>query len=132
MTPLVVLDLSGAPRGAGEAGGARLDIFPGGATPSVFAASTPFWVAYGFAPDPGAAEGEALDETTTRFELEVDGKLAETRSELTYEGKALLRKTVTAEFPEGLPVGWHELSGRWYDGERLLLASKARIEFVER
>ena len=30
---------------------ARIGIFPGGATPSVFPAGTPFWIGYGFAPE---------------------------------------------------------------------------------
>ena len=43
-----------------------------------------------------------------------------------------VRKTNIAEFPEGLPAGWHDFSGRWYDGGRLILSSRAAIEFVER
>ena len=34
--------------------GTRLSIFPGAATPSVFAAGEPFWIGYGFVPEPGA------------------------------------------------------------------------------
>jgi len=43
-----------------------------------------------------------------------------------------VRKTNVAEFPDGLPVGWHELSGRWYDGGRLILSSRTTIQFVGR
>ena len=35
---------------------ARIGIFPGGATPSVFPAGTAFWIGYGFAPED---DGEA-------------------------------------------------------------------------
>ena len=42
------------------------------------------------------------------------------------------RKTDVAEFPAGLPVGWHDFAGRWYDRGRLILSSRASIEFVER
>jgi len=129
VTPLVVLDL--ATPADETAADVRLDVFPGSATPAVFPAASSFWIGYGFAPDPGAPSGETLDEGASRFELEVDGEPVESRSELTYDGAALLRKTVRVDFPDGLPVGWHELSARWYDGGKLLLASKAAIEFVE-
>ena len=43
-----------------------------------------------------------------------------------------MRKTNIAEFPDGLPVGWHDLNGRWYDGGRLILSSRAAIQFVDR
>lgn len=128
MTPLVVLDVS--PPHAGAVG-ARLDLFPGGATPAVFAACTPFWVGYGFAPDPAAPGVDVLDEGASRFELEVDGLPVEARTDLTYDGAVLVRKTMRADFPTGLPAGWHELSARWYDGPKLLLTSKTAIEFVE-
>ena len=55
--------------------GARLGIFPGSATPAVFPARVPFWIGYGFVPEPtGAASPPkpTLDERT-RFELDVDG-----------------------------------------------------------
>ena len=125
MTPLVVLDVSG-----GEAA-RRLDIFPGGVIPAVFPASTPFWIGYGFAPDPAVPSNGALATGASRFELEVDGRPVETVSEMTYDGDSLLRETVRADFPDGLAVGWHELAGRWYGGGKLLLASKAAIEFLE-
>lgn len=128
MTALVVVDVSEA----FDETSARLDIFPGGPTPSVFQARTPFWIGYGFAPDPGARVREAVDEEATTFELEVDGSPIEMQTELTYDGESPLRKTVSAFFPSGLPVGWHELCGRWYDRGRLLFASRAAVEFVER
>jgi hypothetical protein len=130
MTPLVVLDVSGpSPREAG----ARLDIFPGGATPAVFPAGSPFWVGYGFAPDASArSPDELVDEDATRFELEVDGHDVEMNVELMCEGGLVVRKSVVAEFPRGLAPGWHELAGRWYDRGKLLFASRADVEFVER
>ena len=127
MTPLVVLDVSGP---ATREAGARLDIFPGGPTPAVFPADTPFWVGYGFAPDVASSAGRSLDEDAARFELDVDGACIETRVELTNEDGVIVRKSVVAAFPSGLPCGWHAFSGRWYDGERLLLASRADVEFV--
>ena len=68
----------------------------------------------------------------TRFELDVDGFPVEMRTDLQMEGAAPLRKTDLAEFPAGLPVGWHELVGRWYDSGKLILSSRASIQFVER
>ena len=50
----------------------RIGIFPGGATTTMYPASTPFWVGYGFAAD--AVGGADLDDVTTRFELDVDGE----------------------------------------------------------
>jgi hypothetical protein len=29
-------------------------------------------------------------------------------------------------------VGWHDFAGRWYDEGRLILSSRAAIQFVER
>lgn len=112
--------------------GARLAIFPGGATPAVFAADTAFWVGYGFAPDVGDSAGDtgALDQDT-RFELYVDGRRVEMRTELQLDDDAPVRKTDIADFPAGLPAGWHELVGRWYEGGKLILSSRTSIEFVE-
>ena len=45
---------------------------------------------------------------------------------------ASLRKTDLAEFCAGLPAGWHEFVGRWYDDGKLILSSRVTIEFVER
>lgn len=117
--------------GTGGAG-TRIGIFPGGATPAVHPADTAFWIGYGFAPDLGARAGttqELGDET--RFELDVDGRPVEMRTDLELDGAAPLRKTDLAEFPEGLPAGWHDFAGRWYDGGKLILSSRASIEFVE-
>jgi len=125
----MVLDVSSP---AGCRSGARLDIFPGGATPAVFPARTPFWVGYGFASDSTATGERSLDGDLMRFELEVDGVSVDAQIELTHQGDAIVRKAVVAEFPSGLPAGWHELAGRWYEGERLLFASRADVEFVER
>ena len=131
MTALVVVDVSGTAE-VGVAG-ARLEIFPGGATPAVFPAGAPFWVGYGFAPDHVAAPStDALAEDATRFELDVDGRHVEVRSVLQREGETVVSKTVVAEFPSGLRAGWHRLTGRWYDRGKLLLTSRVTIEFVER
>jgi hypothetical protein len=110
---------------------ARISIFPGGATPSVFPAGTPFWIGYGFASEE-EDETEARVElgTGTRFELDVDGEPVTMRSNLS-DGPSL-RKTDVAEFPTGLAPGWHEFNGRWYDDGQLILSSRSTIEFVER
>jgi hypothetical protein len=110
---------------------ARIGIFPGGATPSVFPAGTLFWIGYGFAPErPDDTEARLELEHGTRFELEVDGDPVPMTSDVT--GGTSLRKTDVAEFRAGLPAGWHEFVGRWYDDGKLILASRATIEFVER
>lgn len=112
---------------------ARIGIFPGGATPSVFPAGTPFWIGYGFAPESEDGSG-ARNElgADTRFELEVDGQPVSMLSDLLRRGRDTVRKTDVAAFPAGLPAGWHDFAGRWYDRGRLILSSRASIEFVER
>ena len=131
MNALVVVDVSGT-AAVGEAG-ARLDILPGGAIPAVFPAAAPFWVGYGFVPDGSeSAPREALDGEATRFELEVDGHEVDVQSVLRHDGATVVRKIVLAEFPSGLPPGWHALAGRWYDCGKLLFTSRVTIEFVER
>jgi len=112
---------------------ARIGIFPGGATPSVYPAGAPFWIGYGFAPEreDGAGARSELG-ADTRFELDVDGQPASMLSDLRTRGRDMLRKTDIAEFPAGLPAGWHDFAGRWYDRGRLILSSRASIEFVER
>lgn len=129
MAALVVVDVS---RSSGETGeSARLDIFPGGATPTVFAARVPFWVGYGFALDVGApGDGDPVGETT-RFELDVDGVPVALAVYERLVGEVVSRKTEVADFPEGLPAGWHTFAGRWYDAGRLLLSNRPSIEFVE-
>jgi len=131
MTALVLVEVSGTV--AAERCGIRLDIFPGGVTPAVFPAGTPFWVGYGFAPDAALAPSAgSLDDDGIRFELDVDRRSVDMRTDLTRVDDALVRKTVIAEFPAGLPAGWHELAGRWYDRGKLILTSRADVEFVER
>jgi hypothetical protein len=107
----------------------RIGIFPGGATPTMYPANTPFWVGYGFAAD--GAGGADVDDAGTRFELDVDGEPVSMLSEVQTDSGHPVRKTNVAEFPAGLPAGWHDFSGRWYDGGRLILSSRAAIEFVE-
>jgi hypothetical protein len=108
---------------------AQIRIFPGGATSSVFPAGAPFWIGYGFAPDGDGAGAELGPDT--RFELDVDSESAEMVSNVRKSGLATLRKTDIAEFPSGLPAGWHDFAGRWYDGGRLILSSRVAIQFVE-
>jgi len=131
MAALVVVSVSRA-NGHGGAD-ARIGIFPGGATTAIYPADTAFWIGYGFAPDLGDAAGtmQELGEDT-RFELDVDGSSVEMRTDVQMEGAAPLRKNDLAEFPSGLPAGWHEFVGRWYDRGKLILSSRASIEFVER
>jgi hypothetical protein len=113
--------------------GARLGIFPGSATPAVFPAGAPFWVGYGFVPDHEDGDGElsGLD-ADTRFELEVDGERVTVHDEVVVEDGRAVSKRCVAHFEFGLPVGWHRLAGRWYDGGSLVLTSDRSIEFVER
>src|SRR6476646_6294825 len=127
MTALVVT-VSPA-NGMGDRQG-RIGIFPGGATPTIYPADTPFWVGYGFAADPEG--GSAFAEETTRFELDVDGESVSMLTDVHTESGLPVRKTNIAEFPAGLPVGWHDFTGRWYDGGRLILSSRAAIQFVDR
>ena len=107
----------------------RIGIFPGGATPTMYPANTPFWVGYGFAPD--AAGGSDLDDVSARFELDVDGDSVPMLTDVHMDSGLPVRKTNIAEFPGGLPAGWHDFTGRWYDGGRLILSSRAAIQFVE-
>jgi hypothetical protein len=128
MAALVVVTVS--PTNGMSTKEGRIGIFPGGATPTMYAANTPFWVGYGFAADP--ENGTGLDEKTTRFELDVDGAPVSMLTDVHSESGRPVRKTNIAEFPAGLPVGWHDFSGRWYDAGRLILSSRAAIQFVER
>lgn len=115
--------------GLGEREG-RIGIFPGGATTTMYPADTLFWVGYGFAAEPGSEPD--LEQPGTRFELDVDGVSVAMLTALDSDGGLPVRKTDVAEFPTGLPAGWHDFSGRWYDGGRLILSSRAAIQFVER
>lgn len=108
----------------------RIQIFPGGSTPSMYPANTPFWVGYGFAAD--SESGDGLDDEATRFELDVDGTNISMLAERQRAGDLPARTTHIADFPAGLPAGWHDLVGRWYDDGRLILSSRAAIQFVER
>lgn len=130
MAALVVVDVSSGFQD--EEAGARLDIFPGSATPAVFQAGAPFWVGYGFAPDSAAAEGAGRIDEGTRFELDVDGRPIPLRTDVRRAGDVVERKTEHADFGEGLSTGWHSFHGRWYDQGRLLLSNRVSIEFVER
>jgi hypothetical protein len=105
----------------------RIAIFPGAATTNIYAANTPFWVGYGFTADPDSE----LDESTTRFELDVDGDRALMRTHVESDRGLAVHTTNVSEFPQGLPPGWHEFSGRWYDAGRLVLSSRTTIQFVE-
>jgi len=131
MAALVVVSVSRANGNGGAS--ARIGIFPGGATTAIYPADTAFWIGYGFAPDLGNS-AEAMQELgeETRFELDVDGSSVEMRTDVQMEGAAPLRKNDLADFPAGLPAGWHEFIGRWYDRGKLILSSRASIQFVER
>ena len=107
----------------------RIGIFPGGTTTTMYPARTPFWVGYGFAPD--ATGGSDLEDVTTRFELDVDGEPVSMLTDLHTVSGLPVRKTNIAEFPAGLPAGWYDFTGRWYDGGRLILSSRVAIQFVE-
>ena len=114
--------------------GARLNIFPGSATPAVLTAGAPFWIGYGFVPEPSEADPEAqwAREEKTRFELMVDGDRVALHTDLTIEGGRTLSKLSVADFPGGLPAGWHRFAGRWYEAGALVLTSERSIEFVDR
>jgi hypothetical protein len=129
MAALVVVSVSRS-NGNG-ATGARIGIFPGGATPTVYPADTPFWIGYGFAPDVGGSDAEHALGEETRFELDVDGSHVEMQSEVEMKGATPVRRTDLVDFSEGLSAGWHEFVGRWYDAGKLILSSRASIEFVE-
>lgn len=105
---------------------ARIDIFPGASTPTMFAARTPFWIGYGFVPQGERSLGE-----TTRFELAVDGEPVSTDTDLEVEDERTVSKLTVASFGAGLPAGWHRFAGRWYVEGKLILTSDASIEFVE-
>ena len=113
--------------------GTQLNIFPGSAIPSVFAAGEPFWIGYGFVPGPdeGGREPTAAIAGGTRFELEVDGEPVELRLDETRERERVVQSLAIASFDSGLPSGWHRLTGRWYVAGRLELTSDTSIEFVE-
>jgi hypothetical protein len=111
----------------------RLSIFPGSATPAVFPANTPFWVGYGFVPEPGrpAAESHAAIDDATRFELAVDGEPMQLHTDVKTGNGHPVSKHSIATFGSGLPAGWHRFEGRWYDAGTLVLTSDRAIQFVE-
>lgn len=125
---MAALVVSVLPESGAENQEGRIAIFPGTATTSVYAANTPFWIGYGFTADP---EGAELDERRTRFELDVDGERASMRTRVESDRGLAVRTTNVAEFPRGLPAGWHDFAGRWYDADRLILTSRTSIQFVE-
>jgi hypothetical protein len=127
MAALVVFTVSPSDGMAEKEG--RIGIFPGGATPTMHAAETSFWVGYGFAAEPD--DGVRLDDASTRFELDVDGKAISMLTDVQTEAGVPVRKSNIAEFPNGLAAGWHDFSGRWYDSGRLIISSRAAIQFVE-
>ena len=114
--------------------GTRLSIFPGSATPAVFPAHVPFWIGYGFVPEPGdsGSEPETSFESDTRFELEVDGEPVELVTDVRTDDGHPVSKHCIANFGSGLPAGWHRFAGRWYDGGKLVLSTERSIEFLER
>jgi hypothetical protein len=112
--------------------GMRLSIFPGSVTPAVFPANAPFWIGYGFVPEPGGAEGAGPLDRGTRFELEVDGKPVPLLTDVKTDDGHPVSKHSVANFASGLPAGWHRFSGRWYDADSLVLTSERSIQFVER
>lgn len=128
MAALVVVSVSPA-RDMSEKEG-RVQIFPGGATSTMYPADEPFWIGYGFATDP--ENDGSLDGDATRFELDVDGTPVSMLTDLQTESGLPARKTDIAEFRSGLPAGWHDFTGRWYDAGRLILSSRSAIQFVER
>lgn len=110
---------------------ARLEIFPGGATPTVFPARTPFWIGYGFTVEAHAERGGRELSPETTFELIVDDEPVTLATEARVTGGRVVARQCTAAFASGLPEGWHRFEGRWYDTGALVLASDARVQFVE-
>ena len=111
--------------------GERLNIFPGSASPTVFAARTPFWIGYGFTAGPvlGGERGSLAEDT--RFELSLDGEPVSLVAELVLEDGVPVSKLELAGFSDGLDVGWHRFVGRWYDEGALVLTSDQTVQFVE-
>lgn len=110
---------------------ARLHIFPGAATPTVFPARTPFWIGYGFVVEPGEPESQRELSSETTFELIVDGDPVRLESTSRIADGRTVARQYSAIFPMGLAPGWHRVQGRWYDDGRLIISSHASIQFVE-
>jgi hypothetical protein len=125
--------LSPAVSDAVENAGTRVNIFPGSVTQSVLPAGEPFWIGYGFVPEPSDADPEArwASDDETRFELLLDGEPVPLATDLRVENGRTVSKLSVARFRSGLPLGWHRLSGRWYEGGALVLTNDRSIEFVE-
>ena len=130
---MAALVVSISPANGRAATEAQIGIFPGGAIPAIYPAGTAFRIGYGFTLDAGDSETakRGLGDDT-RFELEVDGSRVPMRTDLQLEDAVPVRKTDIADFPSGLPAGWHDFAGRWYDAGKLVLSSRTTIEFVER
>lgn len=111
--------------------GERIEIFPGSGTPAVYPARAPFWIGYGFARDPDDSEDTQALGDDTRFELEVDGERVVLVTDVRVERGRAVSKHSFADFPAGLPLGWHNFDGRWYDHGRLVLSGRVSVEFVE-
>ena len=97
----------------------------------MFAAGAPFWIGYGFVPESGVGD-QAMVHRDTGFELLVDGETVPLHTDVKVEGDRAVRKFTVADFPQGLPPGWHRFAGRWFDGGVLALTSDRSVEFVER
>lgn len=113
--------------------GTHLDLFPGSAIPAVLPAGAPFWIGYGFVATPAGDSGDepgGLGDDT-HFDLDVDGNRVPTLCDVQLDREKAVRKTDVADFASGLPPGWHCFVGRWYDGGKLILSSRAAIEFVD-
>jgi hypothetical protein len=122
-----------APPGA-PLNGVLLSIFPGSATPTVFLAGAPFWIASAFVPEPNGTNAKSLDALgpSTRFEIALDGAPVQLVTDVEVEGGRTVQKLSVAVFGAGLPAGWHRFAGRWYVADKLVLSSDKSIEFVER
>jgi len=122
-----------APSGTSRTG-VRLNIFPGSATPAVFSADAPFWIGYGFVSEAGKSDEEAGATLgpETRFELAVDDQRVSLVTDVEVEEGRTIQKLSGANFPVGLPAGWHRFAARWYVAGKLVLTNDRSIEFVER
>ena len=108
----------------------RIGIFPGGATTTMYPANTAFWVGYGFAADAASGRPRRRD-LTVRARRGRRARLDAHRRGHRYRSSRCPYWTSQSP-PAGLPAGWHDFAGRWYDGGRLILSSRAAIQFVER
>ena len=114
--------------------GARLNIFPGSATPAVMTARRAVLDRLRVRPraeraGPGGQLGERRGD-----EVRAPGgrRPVSLDTDLTVDGGRAVSKLSVAAFPDGLAAGWHRFSGRWYEAGSLVLTSERSIEFVER